>query len=631
MRWFVPVAAVALVGLAGVAALDRGGKRADLVIAHRAEVFTLDPQRMSYQQDLRVAMALYEGLAVLDPVECRPIPGVAESWRRSEDGRTYTFAIRPEARWSNGDPVTAQDFIESWFRAIVPDLAADYTGLFFVIDGAAAFFRWRQDVLAQFGSTDPAVRPRNAAGEFATADDLMRETRDRFAAQVGLSAPDETTLVVRLQRPTPYFTDLIALGAFSPVHWQTVARHTDVDPATGRMRVDHRWTRPGTLVCNGPYTLERWRYKRDMRLRKNPRYWNAASVRAETIDVVPIEDASTSILAFDSGAIDWHTDVVVEYRADMIEERRRYEARFADRLATMAREGDSDRDIGLGALPPPGRGERRNIAMFDAFGTDFYNFNCRPILADGRPNPFADPRVRRAFAHAIDKQLLVDQVTRLHERTSGSITPPGSISGYDPPTGLGLDPQRARRELADAGWEDRDGDGRVEDAAGTPFPTIDLLYTSGNPRYEDLSLALRDMWQRELGVAIELRAKEGRFAKDDLQKGNFMIARGGWYGDFGDPMTFLVSSRTGDGNNDRGLASPRYDAMLDAADAEIDPAKRFAKLREAERVLVEDEVPFLPLCTYVTLYMYEPGRLRGLTMHPRLEQYLGRMWVTSNQ
>ncbi|MFO0873968.1 MAG: peptide ABC transporter substrate-binding protein [Phycisphaerales bacterium] len=651
MRWIGPLLFVGL-ALIGVAALDRGDRRADLVVAHRADVFTLDPQRMSYQQDLRVAEALYETLVVLDPVECRPMPGTAESWTRSDDGRTYTFAIRRDARWSNGDPVVADDFIEAWFRAIVPDLAADYTGLFFLIDGAEAFFRWRADELARFVAED-ASRGDPDAGEA-----LLAASRRRFAETVGLSAPDDRTLVVRLARPTPYLLDVLAVAACAPVHRATVARFTTVDPATGRIQVDHGWTRPGTLVGNGPYELERWRYKRDMRLRRNPHYWNAANVRAETIDVLPIEDANTSILAFDAGGIDWHTDVVVEYRADLLEQRRRYEERWAAQLGgaapgsatgSMARSatassGDPspgapadrpvaadlvDRDVVLGALPAPDarRGERRNVAVFDSFGTDFYSFNCRPKLADGGDNPFADARVRRAFALAVDKELLVEQVTRLHERVSGSITPRGGIVGYDPPVGLGFDPDRARRELADAGWADRDGDGLVEDAAGRAFPTVDLLYSTGNPRYEDLSLALRDMWQRELGVSVELRSKEAKFAKNDLQKGNFMIARGGWYGDFGDPMTFLLSSRTGDGNNDRGFANPRFDAMLDAANDEADPARRFAMLREAERLLVEEELPFVPLCTYVQVYMYEPGKLHGLTRHPKLEQYLGRMWV----
>jgi oligopeptide transport system substrate-binding protein len=104
-----------------------------------------------------------------------------------------------------------------------------------------------------------------------------------------------------------------------------------------------------------------------------------------------------------------------------------------------------------------------------------------------------------------------------------------------------------------------------------------------------------------------------------------MIARGGWYGDYGDPTTFLGLYRTGDGNNDRKYECPEFDALLDRAAAELDPAKRLAILTEAERMIVERDAPVIPICHYVTVYMYDPARLTGLSRHPRLEQYLGRL------
>lgn len=614
----IPVVALAL--LVGVLALDGGDDEADLVIIHRSEIFTLDPQRMSYQQDIRAAMALFETLTVLDAESSTPAPGAASSWEISEDGFTYTFHLRPEARWSNGDPVRAGDFIAAWKRAILPDTAADYTGAFFQIDGAEEFFSWRTERLGRFAAGDRS--------DAADAQDLWRQTTERFDSTVGLHAPDDHTLVVRLRNPSAYFLDLSTFAVFSPIHPATLDRFTRIDEATGQVRTDHGWTRPGVLVGNGPYMLERWRYKRDLRLRRNPHYWDAANVDAETIAVLPFEDANTAVLAFDAGGIDWVADVVVEYRADLLEQRRRYEARHASEI-TALREQGLDGDALLAALPPPDRraGERRSIHAFDAFGTDFFSFNCRPELADGRSNPFHDAAVRRAFALTVDKRLLVEEVTRLRERVSGSITPPDSVPGYTPPDGLPFDPERARRELASAGWEDRDGDGLIEDAEGRRFPTVDLLYSTGNARYQDLSLALRDLWQRLLGVTVELRGKEGKFYKDDLKKGNFMVARGGWYGDFGDPVTFLILSRTGDGNNDRAYSSPRFDALLDAADAELDPEARFEILREAERIIMEEDLPMVPICTYKTLYLYEPGRLRGLMTTPRLDQYFGRLKV----
>jgi oligopeptide transport system substrate-binding protein len=226
---------------------------------------------------------------------------------------------------------------------------------------------------------------------------------------------------------------------------------------------------------------------------------------------------------------------------------------------------------------------------------------------------------------SVDKRAIVEQVTRLDERVATALVPPGSIPGYDTPEGLPFDPARARVEFTAAGWIDRDGDGLVENMDGVPFPIIDLLYSTSTARYRNISLALRDMWQRQLGVRVELRAKESKFFREDVKAGNFMIARGGWYGDYGDPTTFLDLCRTGDGNNTRGYSSAYVDDLLARADAEADPATRFRLLEECERFLFQEDVPLLVLCQYVQLYMYEPGRLTGLTRHPRLVQHLWQL------
>jgi oligopeptide transport system substrate-binding protein len=271
-------------------------------------------------------------------------------------------------------------------------------------------------------------------------------------------------------------------------------------------------------------------------------------------------------------------------------------------------------------LPPPGPGERRDVHVIPSFGTDFYSFNCRPTLNGGGLNPFADARVRRAFSQAVDKQALGDRVVRLGEPVASTLTPPGSIRGYEPPAGLPHDPATARADLAAAGWEDRNGDGVVERADGTRFPTVEVLYSTASPRYRDLSLAMADMWRQALRVPVEVRGKDSKFFKEDLKTGNFMIARGSWYGDYADPTTFLELSRTGDGNNDRGYSSAEFDALLDRAADETDAAKRFAILQDAERLLMERDVPILPLSHLVTIYRYDPCRVRGLTRDPSLDQ-----------
>jgi oligopeptide transport system substrate-binding protein len=589
--------------LLAVLALEDERPRADVVWVHATDLFTLDPQKMSYQHDLRAARALYEPLLSLSP-DGEIEPAAAEKWTLSADRRTYTFGLREGLTFSNGDPVTASDFVYAWRRAILPDTAAKYSSLFFHIKGARAFFDWRAKTLA--------------AGDAIPHEEVLA----KFDEMVGLRAIEDRTLEVVLTQPVPYFLDLCAFGTFSPIHSASVRAATSIDPQTGRIKEDPAWLKPGSLISNGPYTLERWRYKRDVRLEKNPKYWNAANVRNDSIEMLVIEDPNTAILAFEAGVVDWLPNVLAEYRADMVEQRVAYEVRHREALDAAIAKGAS-LDEALAAMAEPRPDERRNVHVLDAFGTDFFQFNCRETLSDGRANPLSHSGVRRALALATDKQAIVERVTRLNERVSGSFVPAGSIAGYTAPKGLGHNPEQARRELAQAGWTLVNG--QLVNAAGEAFPTLEILYSTGSPRYEDISLALRDMWRRELSLAVEIDGKPGNEYRAALEAGNFMVARGGWYGDYGDPTTFLDLNKTGDGNNHRGFSNEAYDRLLDAAATESDPEKRFRLLEEAETLLVEVELPILPLCTYATLYMYEPGEFTGLTHHPRLEQYPHRL------
>ena len=566
--------------------LDRPYPRADVVYANTSENFTLDPQRLSYQHDVRTSRSLFEGLVNVEGEHGTPEAAVAVSWQRSEDGRTWTYHLRADARWSNGAPVTSHDFIYAWRRAILPDLAADYTGFFLSIEGAKDFFEWRVKALAEFAKSPGGA---DAAGK------LWKETESRFATQVGLSAPDDHTLVVKLARPVAYWLDLCAFPAMFPVYPPLVESFTRINPRTAQLEQDPGWTKGGVLVSNGPYQLVQWRPKRSMRFEKNPYYWNAAHVSSQTIESIPIEDPNTAVLAFENGDIDWLTDTIVEYRGDMFDEAK--------------------------------RGLRKNLHVLDAFGTDFFSFNCRPKLADGRTNPFANPAVRRAFTLAVDKATIVNNITRLDETVATTFIPPDSIPGYQTPAGLPFDPIKARAELAEAGWKDRDNDGVVENESGEKFPTVEIMYSAGSPRYRDMAGALSAMWSETLHIQSAPRSRDPLGYKDALKQGDFMIARGGWYGDYGDPTTWLDLCRTGDGNNDRKYACPEFDALLDKAANELDPARRFQILQDAERIITERDLPMIPICHYVTVYMYDPARLTGLSRHPRLEQYLGRLHI----
>ena len=228
-----------------------------------AEPQDLDPAMMQTNSHLQVLMALYEGLTGYDPQTLAPVTGVAERWEISDDGLIYTFHLRANARWSNGDPVTAQDFVFSAQRTLTASLGSPYPFYFFVVRGAEAFVAGR---LTDF-------------------------------SQVGIRAVDDRTLRIELHQPAPYLPFLLAGFAWYPVHRATVEKAGPWNrPYTG-------WTKPGLIVTNGPFLLAEWRAGEGLVVKKNPRYWDAARVRLQEIDFHVIENIDTEERAFRSGQL----------------------------------------------------------------------------------------------------------------------------------------------------------------------------------------------------------------------------------------------------------------------------------------------------------------------------------------
>lgn len=586
--------------IVAVVAIDRTPPRADLVVVNSGEVSTLDPAQMSWVQDFRAARLVYEGLTRSDifSKDHQPIPAAASSWTVSDDGRTYEFRLRPEARWTNGDPVTSRDFRHAWFRMLLPDHGADYAKLLRLIDGADGFWERRLAALKSFAAaTDHADRQ-------AAADALYEQARADFDAAVAIETPDDVTLRVRLARPVPYFLSLTSFPPFFPVHAATVERFTTVDARTGQAGGSSQWCKPPTLVSNGPFRLVRWQFKREMRFERHEGYWNNADVTIDSVSMPTIEDGNTAVLAFRTGAVDWVSDVVPAYRAEMLAAKRAFLGEHGVDPAGPTPLDPVARDRGLPADP------RNRIHAFPAFGTYFYNFNCRPTLTDGRPNPFADARVRRAFTMAIDRRGLVESIRRCGEPDATTLVPPGSIGGYASPKGLTFDPAAARALLAEAGH-----------ATGRSLGTVELVFNKEGG-HDLIAQFIAKGWEEHLGVSVTLAQKEVKVFREQVKSGDFMISRGTWFGDYGDPTTFLDINRAGDGNNDRGYVSEEYESLMDAAAAELDPVRRLGLLSKAEEIIVARDLPLAPIFHFVQVSLFDPRALRGITPHPRQEQLL---------
>ncbi len=609
-RMLIPVAVlVALVALSVFG--DRPLPRADLTFINSSEVNTLDPQRMSWMHDLRTARLLYEGLVknnvLSDDFEITP--GVAESWELSEDARTYTFHFRDDAKWTNGSPVTAHDFVYSWRRAMLPDLVSDYVAMFMNIQGAQAFYDWRQAQLDGFN--DRAFANDTEKREAAYA--LWDETRARFDETVGLHAIDDRTLVVTLERPVPYFLELCAFTVFAPVYEPLVAQYERPDPATGRLVRRPGWTKGGVLISNGPFELTRWRFKRDMRMEQNPHYWDRDSIAIRSVSIPSISDPNAGVLAYQTGSIDWISDVTSSYRGDMVAQKLAFLDEHKEQVAELKAQGYDQFSI-TRQLPQDPRAHTHAVS---SFGTYFYNFNCKPRLPDGRDNPFADARVRRAFAMCIDKPSIANQIRRLGEPSAHTLIPPGSIGGYTSPKGLpniGDAANEAEKQAIIAQAK------ALLEEANFPQDFVVELAFNKDAGHDLIGQAIAKSWQKSLGVQTKLSQKEIKIFREDLKNKQYMTARAGWFGDYGDPTTFLDINHSKDGNNDRAYDNPKFDKLLEDAGDELDPVKRMAMLSEAERILVEEDLPLVPIFHYATIYMFDAHKLTGLSTHPRTKQ-----------
>ncbi len=604
---------VALLAIAMVT--DRPRPPADFAFANGSDINTLDPQRMSWMPDLRVGRLLHEGLVKHDVLSSTfdVVPAVAESWTVSNDGRTYTFTFRDDAKWSNGERVTPDDFRYSWRRAMLPDLASDYFAMFMFVEGAQAFYDQRAADIAAYAERPAEERTQESA------DALWAETVARFDATVGMKALDDRTLEITLAQRVPYFLDLCAFTVLAPVYPPLVEQYEKPDAASGRLLRRPGWTKPGVLVTNGAFMLADWRFKREVRLEANEHYWDRASLAIDSISIPSIPDPNSEVLAYQTGAVDWVSDVTAGYRGDMIADKLAFRAEHADRVAELEAQGLDPFEIDRLLPDDP----RKNVHAPSAFGTYFWNFNCQERLPDGRDNPFHDARVRRAFAMVVDKKTIVDNVRRLGEKTAGVLIPPGSIGGYPNPTGLpnvgdAKTPAEAEKIVADAR--------ALLAQAGYPNPatdfpiTVELVFNKDSG-HDLIAQTIAKNWQQHLGVPVSLSQKELKVYRDDLKKKRFITSRAGWYGDYGDPTTFLDLSRTGDGNNDRGYSNPAYDALLERAASEPDPQRRLNILADAERLIMEEDVPMIPIFHYAHVMMFDPQKITGISAHPRMKQY----------
>jgi len=279
------ILAVTLLVTAGCARRDTSvstGDRTGLLhVGNGAEVQSLDPHLAGGAVDHNVLSTLFEGLITLDEETLQPRPGAAERWTVSPDGLTYTFHLRPGGKWSNGDPLTARDFLYSLRRALSPSLGSEY---------------------------------KDALYPIRNAEDFARGQLENFNV-VGVRAYDETTLEIILARATPHFLSVLRANVCFPVHAASIERDgAKPDDRSGK------WTRATPFVSNGPFRFREWKERQHLIVEKNPHYWDAANVKLNAITFYPIESTQTQELNFRAGQLHTTWDVPLSkldaYRRD---------------------------------------------------------------------------------------------------------------------------------------------------------------------------------------------------------------------------------------------------------------------------------------------------------------------------
>lgn len=485
---------------------------------------------------------MFMGLTTFDEA-ANVVPAMATAWEVSADGLEWTFHLRDDVHWVRRDPdtgefedlgpVTAQDVVYGVTRTLDPRTGSPYAYVLYPVDGAEAF-----------NSVDP-----NA------------ENFEEMLTSLGVSAPDETTVVFRLREPAAYFPALTGMRMAYPQPQAAIEAGGD------------QWTEPGSIVTNGPYTLKEWIHGASLMLEKNPLWIEADEVQIDLVGGPIIEEASTAMALYENNEL------------DLIADPPGWEPPLADMDRIR-----SDPQLSQEYLNAP------------RLCTDFFGFvNTKP--------PFDDPLVRKAFAAAIDRVSVVENVTKGGQVPAHSFAPPGtfgtvaedmSIGDYLLETDYAEQVAQAQAWLAEAGYPEGEG--------------IDIILGHDTAEGQtQLAQAVQAMWleafpqatitieSQEWGVYLDTLLPD---SPDEEKPHTFRL---GWCADYPDQNDWLPPLfNSQSGMNIAKYDNPEFDALIEEAAAETDLSKRPELYRRAENIIINQDAIIAPLYYYTFNRLYKP-------------------------
>jgi len=581
-----------------------------------AEPESLDPALSSGQPEARIYMALFEGLVDYHPKSLNAIPAIAERWDQNDDYSEFVFHLRRNARWSNGDPINAQDFVYSIRRAISPEVLsrsavlayyikyaeAFNSGSLFVRDPASKQFLLAKDFAEAAPVSEPLSQSQGGAkeGEYHTtlaasapAPDTAfhqamhsparlilpgsekkrnalvagnpklqaaltgKELVKVTAEDIGVEAVDDYTIRISLSQPAPYFTGLMAHQLFRLVPRRVIEKY------------GAQWTDPSHIVTCGPFKLKSWFPYSEVVVERDPMYWDAANVHLDEIDFFVSADHPTTMNLYKVGA----ADAVINHSVpnawiDVVRPKKDY--------------------------------------MDAAEAAISY------LLINVTKPPMNDLRVRRAFNMAIDK--VTYSKSKKITKPLSAFTPEGIFVGYPQPKGEAFNPELARKLLGEAGYP------VVQNSDGTyscekfPVDEVKFIYATHSSN-KALAEFMQAQWKQNLGITVMLNNMEFKTYMSARSKLEYKgLALGNYAADYMDPVTFLNIFLTPGGDNGTGWWEQKYVDLIEEANHSLDKQKRYELLAKAEKYML-DAQPVIPLETPAVSWVKKPY-VKGMYPNP---------------
>jgi len=511
------LAASMLLSACGGVQQNTGASGNVLTVRSDGEPPNLDSAISTDNISFNLLNAVMEGLMRLDKNN-KPQPGMAESYTISPDKKTYTFKLR-DAKWSDGKPVRAQDFEYAWKRALAPETASQYAYILYPILNAEKY------------NTGKAKKE-----------------------DVGVKALDDKTLQVKLEAPSPYFLGLTSFASYFP-------QRQDIVEKFGKDYAKE----PNKMVYNGPFVLASWQHNESYTLKKNPKYWDKATVKLDGVNFKIVKEVSSAINLYNTNNLDFVPKINQDY-VDVFK-------------------------------------SKPDFKPVNEAATVYLEFNMK------KEKVLRNVKIRKAIQMGIDSNILANNIVKEGTPATGLVPPTlqggnGKLFRDQAPDYVKFNKAEAKKLLAEG----------LKEEGLSQFPTMELLGDDSDAAKKGLQF-IKEQLRTNLGINVNIRSVTFKERLERARNGNFQILLNRWGADYDDAMTFLDLFVTNGGFNHGKYSNPKFDELIKKAKLNPDFNQRLQQMVEAEKILVQDDAAIAPLYWRQRLNLERP-HIKGLVHHP---------------